>query len=349
MKAAVFYKPGDLRVENVPMPSFGEDDILLKVGACAICGTDMRIFKYGHKHLTKPVITGHEISGTIADRGKKVRDYEIGEKVAVDPIVSCGTCHYCKKGLTNLCLTFKQTTEAFGYFYPGGFAEYMAVPAKAIQRGNLIKVPGSLGLEEAAIAEPMACALNGLMMSKVGIGDHVLVVGAGPIGCMHVSLAKTLGATKVMISEFQDTRLDMARQFKADRYINPQKEDLKAAVMEETGGIGPTVIMIAAPAKKAQEDALELAASHAHINFFGGLPKDDSIARIDSNLVHYKELYIHGTSGTTAAHIGMCIELMAGGRVEGKRFISKAVSLEELPSMMLEAQEGKYLKIVVKP
>lgn len=349
MKAAVFYKPGDMRVENVPMPSFGEDDILLRVGACAICGTDMRIFKHGHKHLTKPVITGHEISGTVADRGKKVRDYEIGQKVVVNPIVSCGTCHYCKKGLTNLCLTFKQTTEAFGYFYPGGFAEYMAVPAKAIRRGNLIKVPDSLSLEEAAVAEPMACALNGLMMSKVGIGDHVLVVGAGPIGCMHVSLAKTLGATKVMISEFQETRLDMARQFKADRYINPQKEDLKAAVMEETGGIGPTVIMIAAPAKKAQEDALELAASHAHINFFGGLPKDDSIARIDSNLVHYNELYIHGTSGTTAAHIGMCIELMAGGRVEGKRFISKVVSLEELPSMMLEAQEGKYLKIVVKP
>ena len=349
MKAAVLYKPGELKIENVPMPVFGDEDILLKVGACAICGTDIRIFKYGHKHFTKPTITGHETSGTIADKGKRVKGYEIGEKVAVDPIVSCGTCHYCKKGLTNLCLTFKQTTEAFGYHYPGGFAEYMVIPAKAIQRGNLIRVPQKLSLEEAAIAEPMACALNGLMMSKVGVGDHVLIVGSGPIGCMHVSLAKTLGATKVLISEFQEVRLEMAKQFAPDRAINPQKEDLKKAVMDETNGIGPTVIIIAAPAKKAQEDALELAASRAHINFFGGLPKDDSIARIDSNLVHYKELYIHGTSGTTAAHINMCIELMAGKRVEGKKFISKTIALEELPSMMLEAQEGKYLKIVVKP
>lgn len=349
MKAAVLYKPGDLRIENVPTPSFGDEDVLLKVGACAICGTDIRIFKHGHPHLTKPTIPGHETAGTIADMGSKVKGYEVGEKVAVDPIVSCGCCNYCKKGLTNLCLTFKQTTEAFGYFYPGGFAEYMAIPAKAIGRGNLIKVPGGLSLEEAAIAEPMACALNGQMRSSVGVGDHVLIVGAGPIGCMHISIAKTLGATKVLISEFQTTRLEMAKRFGADRYINPQKENLMAAVMEETSGIGPTVIMIAAPAKKAQEDSLELAASRARINFFGGLPKDDSIARIDSNLVHYKELSIQGTSGTTASHINTCIELMAGKRVEGAKFISRTISLEELPAMMLEAQEGKYLKIVVKP
>jgi L-iditol 2-dehydrogenase len=349
MKAAVFHKAGDLRIENVPQPVLGEGDILLKVGACAICGTDMRIFRHGHAHLATPTITGHEISGIVADKGKKVEGYDVGDKVVVDPIVSCGFCRYCAKGLTNLCIPFKRTTEAFGYFYPGGFAEYMAIPAKAVGRGNLVKVPGNLGLDEAAIAEPMACALNAQMMSGVGIGDHVLVVGAGPIGCMHVSLAKTLGATKVMISEFQETRLALARRFGPDRCINPEKEDLGAAVAEETGGVGPTVVMIAAPAKKAQEESLGLAASRARINFFGGLPMDDSIARVDSNLVHYKELSIQGTSGTTRSHISMCLELMAGGRVDGKKFISRTVPLEELPSMMREALEGKYLKIVVKP
>jgi L-iditol 2-dehydrogenase len=309
----------------------------------------MRIFKHGHKKLTKPTITGHETSGTIADVGNKVKGYEVGEKVVVDPIVSCGICHYCRKGFTNLCLTFQQTTEAFGYHYPGGFAEYMAIPAKAIARGNLIKIPASLSLEEASIAEPMACALNGQMVSSVGVGDHVLIVGAGPIGCMHIGIAKTLGATKIMISELQTARLAMARRFGADRYVNPRTEDLRAAVLEETGGVGPSVVMIAAPSKEAQENALELAANRARINFFGGLPKDDSVARIDSNLVHYKELSIQGTSGTTAFHINTCIELMVGGRLEGGRFISKTISLEELPAVMLEAQEGKYLKIVVKP
>jgi L-iditol 2-dehydrogenase len=119
--------------------------------------------------------------------------------------------------------------------------------------------------------------------------------------------------------------------------------------LEETGGIGPTVFMIAAPSKKAQEDAFELAASRARINFFEGLPKDDSVARIDSNLVHYKELSMQGTSGTTVSRINACIELMAGGRIDGGKFISKTITLEELPDIMLEAQEGKHLKIVVKP
>jgi L-iditol 2-dehydrogenase len=281
--------------------------------------------------------------------GSKVKGYEAGERVVVSPIVSCGVCHFCRKGFTNLCLAFKETAEAFGYSYQGGFAEYMAIPAKAIRRGNLIKVPAGLSLEEAALAEPMACALNGQMVSGVGVGDHLLVVGAGPIGCMHIGLAKTLGATKVMISELRTERLAMARQFGADRYINPREEDLRAAVLEETGGVGPSVVMIAAPSKKAQEDAIELAANRARINFFGGLPKDDSVARIDSNLVHYKELSIQGTSGTTNFHINTCIELMVGGRLEAGRFISKTISLEELPAMMVEAQEGKYLKVVVKP
>jgi L-iditol 2-dehydrogenase len=349
MKAAILYKQGDLRIENIPVPAIGDEDILLKVGACAICGTDVRIFKHGHGQLTKPTVTGHEISGTIAEMGSKVKGYEAGERVVVSPIVSCGVCHFCRKGFTNLCLAFKETAEAFGYSYQGGFAEYMAIPAKAIRRGNLIKVPAGLSLEEAALAEPMACALNGQMISGVGVGDHLLVVGAGPIGCMHIGLAKTLGATKVMISELRTERLAMARQFGADRYINPREEDLRAAVLEETGGVGPSVVMIAAPSKKAQEDAIELAANRARINFFGGLPKDDSVARIDSNLVHYKELSIQGTSGTTNFHINTCIELMVGGRLEAGRFISKTISLEELPAMMVEAQEGKYLKVVVKP
>jgi L-iditol 2-dehydrogenase len=225
----------------------------------------------------------------------------------------------------------------------------MVIPAKEVERGNLIRVPASLNQEEAAIAEPMACALNGQMMSSVGVGDHVLIVGAGPIGCMHISIAKTLGATKVMISELQSARLEIARRLGADRSINPREEDIRAAVMEETAGMGPTVVIIAAPSKKAQEDALDLAANRARINFFGGLPRDDSIVRIDSNLVHYKELSIQGTSGTTAFHISTCIELMAGGRLAGGSFISKTISLDELPAMMLDAQKGKYLKIVVKP
>ena len=349
MKAAVYYGPGDLRIEECPLPEIGPGDILLKVGACAICGTDMRIFRHGHKGVKIPQIVGHEIAGTISDIGKEVKGYTVGDKVAVDPIVSCGECFYCRRGLTNLCLTFKENYEAFGYYYPGGFAEYMRIPEKAIRRGNLIPIKNELALEEAAIAEPMACALNGQMLSQVGVGDHVLIIGAGPIGCMHISLAKTLGATKVIISEFQEGRLNLARQFGADVYVNPMQEDLKEVLMKATNGIGPSVIIISAPARKAQEMALDLAANQARINFFGGLPKDDHLVSLDSNIIHYKELFIHGTSGTTSNHIHMCIELMAGKRVNASQIISKVISLEELPAMLVEAEKGNYLKIVVKP
>jgi L-iditol 2-dehydrogenase len=349
MKAAVYYGPGDLRIEESPLPEIGPGDILLKVGACAICGTDMRIFRHGHRGVKIPQIVGHEIAGTVAEIGKDVKGYAVGDKVAVDPIVSCGECFYCRRGLTNLCLTFKENYEAFGYYYPGGFAEYMRIPEKAIRRGNLILIKDDLALEEAAIAEPMACALNGQMLSQVGVGDHVLIIGAGPIGCMHISLAKTLGATKVIISEFQEGRLNLARQFGADIYVNPMQEDLKEVLMKVTNGIGPSVIIISAPARKAQEMALDLAANQARINFFGGLPKDDHLVNLDSNVIHYKELFIHGTSGTTSNHIHKCIELMAGKRVNASQIISKVISLEELPAMLVEAEKGNYLKIIVKP
>jgi len=349
MKAALYYGIEDLRIEERQVPEIGENDVLLKVNACAICGTDVKVFMHGYKNMKLPQIVGHEISGRIAEKGHNVQGFEIGDRVAVVPIVSCGECYYCRRGLTNLCVTFQQQTEAFGFYHPGGFAEYMAIPGRAIQRGNLIKVPENVGDEEAALAEPMACALNGEMIAGVGIGDHVLIIGAGPIGCMHISLAKTLGATMVIVSEISDKRLQLARQFGADYYVNPEVEDLKKVVNEVTEGIGPTVIIIAAPSQEAQQMSLEIAANRARIDFFGGLPKDDSSVMLDSNLIHYKEIYIHGSSGSTAAQIKMCLDFMQGKRIDGKRFISKEISLDEMPRMMYEVQKGELLKIIVKP
>ncbi|MBN2323105.1 MAG: zinc-dependent dehydrogenase [Spirochaetes bacterium] len=349
MNAAVYYGIKDLRVEETEVPGIGDGDVLLRVNACAICGTDVKVYNYGYKTLEPPAITGHEISGTIVEAGGKVQGHVIGERVCVVPIVSCGHCYYCRRGLTHLCIEFARNTEAFGFSYPGGFAEYMAVPEKAVRGGNLVRVPDDVSDEEASIAEPMACALNGQMLAGVGIGDTVLVIGAGPIGCMHATLSRALGATTVIVSEPREERLEQARRFGADYFVNPQKEDLKTIVMEKTGGIGANVVMIAAGSKAAQESALELSANRAHIDFFGGLPRDDSTVRLDSNRIHYKEVYIHGSSGCTALQIQTCIDLMKGKRVDGKRFISRVISLEELPKMVAEAGTWSELKVVVKP
>lgn len=349
MKAAIFYGPLDLRIEERSVPRVGKGDVLVRVEACAICGTDVRIFHFGHRAITQPQILGHEIAGVIAEKGEGVEGYEVGERVVVDPIVSCGQCFFCQRGLTNLCLAFKRTTEAFGYFYPGGFAEYVLVPEKAVRRGNLVGFPEMLSFEEAAISEPMACALNGQLLSWVGLGDRVLVIGAGPVGCMHVTLAKVLGATRVLVAEVQEARLEEAKKFGADRLINPAKENLKDVVLEETQGIGPDVVIVAASSRKAQEEAVELAAPRGRVNFFGGLPKDDRMVSIDGNAVHYKELYIHGTSGATTSHIRTCLDLMVAGRVRGRDYISRVISLEELPAMLPEIQKGPYLKVIVRP
>lgn len=350
MKAAIFYGPKDLRIEDVPVPRIGDDEVLLKVAFCAICGTDVRIFNHGHRSITKPQIIGHEISGVVAEKGKNVEEFEVGDRVMVDPIVSCGKCYYCQRGMTNLCLEFKKTTEAFGYYYPGGFAEYMVIPEKALRRGNLIKVPTGVSLEEAAIAEPFACALNGQVLSQVGLGDTVLIVGAGPVGCMHVGISRSLGATKIILSEVKEARLEIARKFLADIYVNPLKEDLSQVVMRETEGIGATVIIVAVSSRVLQEQALALAACHARINFFGGLPKEDSFVSLDSNIIHYKEIYVHGTSGTTTNHIRTCLDLMHSRRVIGKDYISTVIDLKDLPAFLeKEVQEGKYLKVLVKP
>ncbi|MBN1298884.1 MAG: zinc-dependent dehydrogenase [Actinobacteria bacterium] len=350
MKAAVYYGPNDIRVEEKPVPQVGPDDILIKVEASSICGTDLRIFKSGHHAVKPPQIIGHENAGTVAKVGANVEKYKVGDRVAIDPIVSCGYCYYCRRGITNLCSTFKKTIEAFGYYYPGGFAEYMLVPGKAIARGNVIPVPEGMSFEEAAIAEPMACALNAQILARVGAGNSVLVIGAGPVGMMHAALSRILGATKVIISEVSENRLEMAKKAAiSDYYINPEEKDLKSYLMEITDGIGPDVIMIAAPSKAAQEDSVQLIANQGRICFFGGLPKNDYTACLDSNLIHYKEIFIHGSSGATTEHIKMCIEFMGGKRIDGSKFISGTCSLEEIPEYLQQISEGKHLKVVVKP
>ncbi len=350
MKAAVYYGPNDIRIEDKPIPKITDDDILVKVQASSICGTDLRIYKSGHHAVNPPQIMGHENAGIIVEVGRNVQNFKAGDRVAIDPIVSCGYCYYCKRGITNLCLTFKKTIEAFGYFYPGGFAEYMAIPKKAILRGNVIKIPENMSFEEAAIAEPMACALNGQLLARVGAGDTVLVVGAGPVGLMHANLSKILGATKVIISEINQNRLDIAKKLDiADYYINPNSNNIKDFLMDITEGIGPDVVMIAAPSKLSQEQAVNWVACKGRICFFGGLPKNDNVACVDSNLIHYKEIYIHGSSGATTEHIKTCIELMSGKRIDGKKFITGTCSLEQIPNYIEEILGGKHLKVVATP
>jgi L-iditol 2-dehydrogenase len=239
---------------------------------------------------------------------------------------------------------------SMGYQFPGGFAEYMVVPNEVIRVNGLNHIPDGLSYEEAAAAEPLACALNAQELVGVGPGDVVLVMGAGPIGCMHVRLARALGATHVTLADINSHRLKLsADAVQPDARIDMSAVDIEEEVKRVIAEPGPSVIITAAPAGLAQEQAIRMVRPGGRVSFFGGLPKDKPMISVDSNLVHYKELILAGANGSTPDHNRRALELMASGRVPVKDLLTHEVSLENVQEAINLVLGGQAIKVVVKP
>ena len=257
MRAAVYLGPKNIQVQTVPKPQCGPGEIRIKVGACAICGTDMRIYTHGQKNVVPPAITGHEIAGVIDAVGAGVEGYKVGQKATIVTPVGCGHCKFCIRGIHNLCVDFK----AIGYDYPGGFAEYVTIGEKAVRQGNVIVMPAHVPDDEASLVEPLSCVLNGQEYLHIGVGDTVTVIGAGPIGLMHLELARAKGATKLILIEWAKARLDVAKEkFPADTYICSADEDPVKRVIEATDGVGTDVAIVACGVNQCQEQAIAMTA-----------------------------------------------------------------------------------------
>jgi L-iditol 2-dehydrogenase len=344
MLAYVYHGPGDLRLEHVRRPVIGPDEALLCVEAAGICGTDLRIAQ--GQHAKYPVgtirIPGHELAGTLVAAGEHV-DLRIGQRVFVAPNMGCGDCRECRAGRNNLC----PRSQAFGITLDGGFAEYIRIPAAAIAQGNVLPVAETLDSAAAALAEPFATVLRGQDALGVGTGDMVLIFGAGPIGIMHLLLAKQRGARRVIVCQRPGPRADLAAHFGADRVVHPTKEDLATAVAEETDGYGADVIITAAPSADAQERAIEFAAMRGRINFFGGLPKDQPSITLDSNRVHYKELVVTGTTACSTDDCRRAIALLNGGNVRLDTLISARYPLHAATDAFVAAADRQQLKVVL--
>jgi L-iditol 2-dehydrogenase len=346
MKAAVVYARGDLRLEDLPIPEVPAGSIRVRVKACAICGTDIRIYRKGDYRAQYPVVVGHEIAGVVDAVAPGVGGVREGDRVCVAPGHGCGHCRMCRLGQPNVCLT---PYPSLGYKVNGGFEEYFAVPENIFRLGFVNPIPPQLGFRQASLSEIIACCLNSQRNTPVREGDIVLVIGSGPAGIIHSQLARLKGAGKVLLTQRSRARLELAAaRFPVDRTIASSEEDLEKIVMEETHGEGADVIYVCAPSAQAQETALRLAAPRGRINLFGGLPKDDNLIRVDANTVHYKELFLGGASSSLPEGTREALALLAGGAIEADRLITHTFGIDDIVGAFDVAEGRQGIKVVVE-
>ncbi|MFD1415347.1 zinc-binding dehydrogenase [Oceanobacillus jeddahense] len=347
MKALRLYGPKDMKVDDIPVPEINDNELLIKIDSCTICGSDFRnIAAGGSAHgMDLPRVMGHEIASTIVKVGENWKDeYEVGEHIIVAAVSPCGKCELCLEGYENQCLD-KQATA---YNYDGGFAEYMRVPERSIRSGNVLKV-SSDKLQQVALSEPLSCAINGQEIAEVKLGDSVLIVGCGPMGLFHIQLAKLNGAKQIIASDFDKNRLEIAKQHGADITFSPQEEDPTEKIKEVTNGLGVNVVIVAVPVPEIVNDALQWVRRRGRINVFGGMPKQRPEATLDLNIIHYNEITITGTSDSTARQLSIAADLISTGRIETDFMISKVVDLEEARDILVAGPQPEHIKIVVKP
>ena len=345
MRAAILEALENLAVKDVPDPNLPEDGLILKVESVAICGSDIRIFHRGNPRVKPPQIIGHEVAGTVYKVGEKTSEFKREDRVVLGADVPCGKCYYCLRGHQNNCVE----AMAFGYQLSGGFAQFISVPREAINAKIIQKLPDTLSFDEACLTEPLACVVNGQNLSDIKAGDTVAIIGAGPIGLMHAMLARAKGATKIILSELSEKRIELSKGFPIDVVINPKNEDPIKRVLEETEGRGADVVIVAAPSSIAQAQAIYMVRNLGKVNYFGGLPPDTKEIPIDTNRIHYKEIFVHGSHGSSPKDNHIALKLIASRQVSAKKLITYTLPLEEINKGFRLVESGEALKVVLKP
>lgn len=343
MKAAVLYAANKLEVAQLDKPKAGPGDLVIRVKASAICGTDGRIVTGKKtKGVRYPSVIGHEFSGEVVEVGEGVSQFSCGDAVAVDPVIPCCSCAYCRSGKENVC----QNRQAIGYEFDGAFAEYLRIPAIALKTGNVFSIPKGVSFEAAALAEPLACCINGQKNVKIELGDTVVILGAGPIGLMHIQLARLSGAKTIIVSELNDKRRQAALDCGADLVIDSSKDDLNENVKELTEGLGADVVIMAIGVPSLVNPALSLVRKGGRVNLFAGFSAGD-MSNIDVNLIHYNELIITGASALSRQGYQVALDLISTGQINVEKLITHRFSLDDIQAAFACAQQGVAIKILV--
>lgn len=337
MKAAMLVGPEQIEIQEVAKPKIQYGEVLVRTENCGICTLEQRLFR-GDMKIYYPLIPGHEASGKIVEVGEGVLNgYEPGMRVALDLVTRCGECYYCRTGQSNMCSNrFKKGQRVLG-----GFAEY--IPVKATQ---IFRIPEHLTYREAAFAEPVACCIRSLKKIGVTLGEDVLIVGAGPMGMMHLQVANCMGA-RVFVSDPNTERLGKAGELGAYKLIDPATEDLKGIIMEATEGRGVDACVITSPAEAALISTFEIVSKTGRVNIYTSYLEKFPLP-IDANTLHRNEYFITGSEGRTEIDFHQAVRLLGFGKVNVEPLISKLVGFGEIEEGIRAATTSDTYRVLLE-
>ena len=342
MRAAFLYGVKNLQVENIAIPKVEPGEVLVKVRAATTCGTDIKIFQRGYVSgiIKLPTVFGHEWAGDVVKVGDGVVWPKEGMRVRAGNSAPCLRCRMCQKQKYNLC-------ENMIWLW-GAYAEYIRVPARIVML-NTQEIPPSVTYEEAAITEPLACVLHGIEEAHIKLGDTIAIIGAGPIGLLHLLSAKKMGTERVIISDTVDERLQLAQELGADVLINAKHEDATEKVKRLTDGYGADVVIEAIGSPATWEQALKMVRKGGTVLEFGGCPPGTEI-RVSTELLHYGEVTLLGSFHATPAHFKKALNLIASGTLNVKPLITRKMKLDEIgDAFQILTTSKRDLKIAILP
>ena len=339
MKVAMYYNNNDVRIEEMQIPEINDEELLVKVQACGICGSDVMEW---YRIKKAPRVLGHEMAGDIVKVGRKVKKFKVGDRIFVSHHVPCKTCSFCQNDQQTLCHTLRSTN-----FYPGGFAQYLKVPKINIESGVFI-LPKEISYEEGAFIEPLACVVRGMKIAKMKSGISVLVIGSGIAGLLNIKFARAMGGSKIFATDIDEYRLKTAKKMGADIVTNA-KENIIEQVKKNNGGKLADLVILCTGAPSAARQALDSVAAGGTILFFAPTEPGVEIPFPLFDLWN-KQVKMVSTYAGAPKDIQEAIELIKSKKVKVKDMITHRLPLEEtLKGFKLAAQAKKSIKIIIEP
>ena len=346
MKSAFLVGPKTIELREVPVPDAPLDGLVLKMEACGVCGSDLRRWQEGPPAGASHLVQGHELAGTVWKAGRDCRRFKVGDRLAVAPDIHCGECWYCRRGRYNLCTHLRLLGITPGY--DGGFSEYVLLNGEILSLGIVHPMPEGLSFAEGGLAETLSSVLAAHEHCGLGLGETVVVLGAGPIGCLHTVLAQARGA-RVIVAEPNPLRRRLAAGFKPEAIIDVSTQEVIAEVLRYTEGLGADVVICANPVASTQTQAVEMTRRAGRIVLFGGLPKTSPMVSLNANLIHYGELIVQGAFSYHPSFHEAALQMLARKLVPSDPFITHTRPLSHLAEAFAIAASGEALKVMIHP